>query len=105
MNFLLEPVPLAAECAAGVALVVAVASRFSRRIRRVDREELPRYTELRRYTLLGTGTGGDPLLYETTRPPGTIISREIDGHREQFELTDVLLRDGTYAAEKLDRYV
>jgi hypothetical protein len=61
---------------------------------------------LRRYTLLGTvGDDGGPLLYETTRAPGTVISRDIGGHREQFELTHVLLRDGTYAAEHLDRYV
>ncbi|GAA2607334.1 hypothetical protein [Streptomyces lienomycini] len=58
---------------------------------------------LRRYTLLRAGgPDGDPVTYETTRPAGTIITRQVDGHPRYFELTDVPLGDGTFAAEPLD---
>jgi hypothetical protein len=40
----------------------------------------------------------------STRPPGTVITRLIRGHAERFELTDVQLYNGTFAAEPLDRY-
>ncbi|WP_216353435.1 hypothetical protein [Streptomyces sp. JHA26] len=51
---------------------------------------------LRRYTLLRT-----PGQYETTRPAGTVITRQVDGQPQYFELTDVPLGDGTFAAEPL----
>lgn len=59
---------------------------------------------LRRYTLLRTvGPDGAPDHYETTRPPGTVIThRVVGGHPQRFELTDVPLGDGTFAAEPLD---
>ncbi|MGW4823470.1 hypothetical protein ACWEP4_32095 [Streptomyces sp. NPDC004227] len=59
---------------------------------------------LRCYTLLRTaGAHGCPEQYETTWPTGTVITHRVDGGRPQrFELTDVPLGDGTYAAEPLD---
>lgn len=61
---------------------------------------------LRRYTLLGTvAADGNPVQHPTTRPAGTTITREINGVRERFELTNALLHDGTYAAEPMDLYV
>ncbi|MEV7616157.1 hypothetical protein [Streptomyces sp. NPDC089799] len=57
----------------------------------------------RRYTLLRTAVGGGtPDQYETTRPPGTVITYRVNGHPQRFELTDAPLGDGTYAAEPLD---
>ncbi|MFC1443071.1 hypothetical protein ABUW04_33010 [Streptacidiphilus sp. N1-10] len=65
-----------------------------------------RRRELRRYTLLGTQDAhGNPLLYDTTRNAGNVLIRVVEGHRSTFELTDVQLRDGTYAAEPLDSYL
>ncbi|MER7759135.1 hypothetical protein [Streptomyces sp. NPDC097619] len=62
---------------------------------------------LRRYTLLNSvDSAGSPLIHVTTRRAGTVIRREAGGAgAERFELTDVLLPDGTYAAEPLDRYL
>ncbi|GAV43840.1 hypothetical protein [Streptomyces acidiscabies] len=58
---------------------------------------------LRRFRLLGTaGADGTPLYYETTRAPGSIVTRRVDGLPQRFELTDAPLGDGTYAAEPLD---
>ncbi|MEX2985635.1 hypothetical protein [Streptomyces sp. C36] len=58
---------------------------------------------LRRYTLLRTsGLHGTADQYETTRPPGTVITHRIGDRPQRFELTDVPLGDGTYAAEPLD---
>ncbi|WP_405438486.1 hypothetical protein OG373_13785 [Streptomyces avidinii] len=54
---------------------------------------------LRRYTLLRTCGPGQ---YDTTRPSGTVITHHIDGRTQRFELTDVALGDGTYAAEPID---
>ncbi|MGW0902956.1 hypothetical protein [Streptomyces sp. NPDC002853] len=59
--------------------------------------------QLRRYTLLRTtGVDGTPDRYETTRPPGTVITHRVSGLPQRFELTDAPLGDGTYAAEPLD---
>ncbi|MFD4664762.1 hypothetical protein [Streptomyces halstedii] len=58
---------------------------------------------LRRFSLLGTtGTDGTPLYFETTRAPGSVITRRVGGLSQRFELTDAPLGDGTYAAEPLD---
>ncbi|GAA1918778.1 hypothetical protein GCM10009837_50030 [Streptomyces durmitorensis] len=55
------------------------------------------------YTLLRTtGSDGAPDRYETTRPPGTVITHRVDGFPQRFELTDAPLGDGTFAAEPLD---
>ncbi|MFG2719752.1 hypothetical protein ACGFW5_15850 [Streptomyces sp. NPDC048416] len=73
----------AAQLAAGAALV-----------------EQPR--RLRDYTLLRTtGPDGAPVHYTTTRPHGSVITHQIDGRPRDFELTDLPLGDGTYAAEPL----
>lgn len=58
---------------------------------------------LRRYTLLRTADpDGGLARYTTTRPPGTVITHLINGHPQHFELTDVAVGDGTYAAEPLE---
>jgi hypothetical protein len=58
---------------------------------------------LRRYTLLRTsGPDGAPEQYETTRPTGTVITHRVAGRPQRFELTDVPLSDGTFAAEPFD---
>ncbi|MFF2305969.1 hypothetical protein ACFVVP_26105 [Streptomyces sp. NPDC058128] len=58
--------------------------------------------QLRRYTLLRTtGPDGTPVYYASTRPPGTVVTHPVDGHPQPFELTDIPLGDGTYAAEPL----
>ncbi|MCF1593364.1 hypothetical protein [Streptomyces muensis] len=65
-----------------------------------------RKNRARSYTVLNTvGTNGNPVQHLTTRPPGTVITLEVNGRRERFELTDVRLPDGTFAAEPVDRYV
>ncbi|MFE3830573.1 hypothetical protein [Streptomyces sp. NPDC059092] len=58
----------------------------------------------KRYTLLGTSGDCGPVQLTSTRPPGTVVTWLISGHRERFELTDVPLCDGTFAAEPVDRY-
>ncbi|MFD5516314.1 hypothetical protein [Streptomyces sp. NPDC127066] len=58
---------------------------------------------LRHYTLLRTtGPDGSPGQYTTTRPTGTVIVHQVNGHLRRFELTPVPLADGTFAAEPLD---
>ncbi|WP_326655975.1 hypothetical protein [Streptomyces anthocyanicus] len=58
---------------------------------------------VRHFILLRTeGVDGTPVRYETTRPAGTKITPWVDGRQRLFELTDVQLEDGTYAAEPLD---
>ncbi|MFJ4242793.1 hypothetical protein ACIP17_19520 [Streptomyces iakyrus] len=60
----------------------------------------------RRYTLLNTvAPDGGPVRLLTTRPPGTVLTLEVNGQRERYELTGVRLPDDTYAAEPADRYV
>ncbi|MFD5299534.1 hypothetical protein ACFWJU_30565 [Streptomyces mutabilis] len=72
-----------------------------RRIRATPSEP-PR---VRCFTLLRTeGVDGTPVRYETTRPSGTKITPWVDGRQRLYELTDVQLEDGTYAAEPLDRF-
>jgi hypothetical protein len=59
----------------------------------------------RRVTLLGTVTNsGEPVQLTTTRPAGTTITYQTGGLVETFELTDVPLYDGTFAAEPVNRY-
>ncbi|RPF24724.1 hypothetical protein [Streptomyces sp. TLI_185] len=60
----------------------------------------------RRYTLLNSAApDGSPIVHLTTRRAGTIIRRDVGRGPERFELTNVQLPDGTYAAEPIDRYV
>ncbi|MFD9633682.1 hypothetical protein [Streptomyces violascens] len=93
--------------AVGAAAVIALGRLLSRRVRDVQGAGTTALSEgsrvLRRYTLLRTaGPDGAPDQYETTRPPGTVITHRIGGHPQRFELTDVPLGDGTYAAEPFD---
>lgn len=58
----------------------------------------------RRYTLLDTVTGdGLPVQVTTTRPMGMLITQTLNGRQRWFELTNVRLHDGTFAAEPIDR--
>ncbi|MCX4971044.1 hypothetical protein OHA98_41260 [Streptomyces sp. NBC_00654] len=59
----------------------------------------------RRYTLLGTLTeDGSPKQLTSTRSAGTVIVWPMGHGQERFELTDVQLYDGTFAAEPATRY-
>ncbi|MCW8216105.1 MULTISPECIES: hypothetical protein [Streptomyces] len=79
--------------------LAAVATRLYRRRRTTPTP--PRV--LRRFSLLGTAdAGGTPLYYETTRAPGSVVTRRVGSLPQRFELTDAPLGDGTYAAEPLD---
>jgi hypothetical protein len=63
----------------------------------------PEPPRVRRFTLLRTeSVDGTPVRYETTRPTGTKITPWVDGRQRLYELTDVQLEDGSYAAEPLD---
>jgi hypothetical protein len=58
----------------------------------------------RRYTLLDTVTDdGLPIQVTTTRPVGTLITHTFTGQERHFELTNVRLHDGTFAAEAIAR--
>ncbi|AQS66866.1 hypothetical protein [Streptomyces pactum] len=86
-----------------VLLAAAVAgTRLYRRSPAATPAEPPR---VRRFTLLRTEEAdGRPVRYETTRPTGTKITPWVSGRQRLFELTDVQLEDGTYAAEPLDHF-
>lgn len=92
--------------ALGAAAVIALASRAWRRLssRRAAAGTAPDGPRaLRRYTLLRSfDTDGTPHQYETTRPTGTVIIQRVDGQSRNFELTDIPLGDGTFAAEPVD---
>ncbi|MFG2630377.1 hypothetical protein [Streptomyces sp. NPDC048473] len=63
------------------------------------------YATVRRYTLLGTSAeDGSPIQLASTRSAGTVIVWPVGARQERFELTDVRLYDGTFAAEPVDRY-
>ncbi|MET8394524.1 hypothetical protein ABZV59_21800 [Streptomyces anthocyanicus] len=63
----------------------------------------PTPRRLRNFTLLRTERAdGTPVRYETTQPTGTKITQWVDGRQHLYELTDVQLEDGNYAAEPLD---
>ncbi|MFF4763348.1 hypothetical protein [Streptomyces sp. NPDC001292] len=107
MSLLTDALPglLSATGAAGVVALASAARRrlLSRRPRTTQRPGTAAALEgpraLRRYTLLRTA---GPDQYETTRPTGTVITHQVDGRPQRFELTDVPLGDGTFAAEPLD---
>lgn len=85
----------------GAAAVIALASAAWRRLSSRRADAAPDGTRaLRRYTLLrSVDPDGTPYQYETTRPPGTVITQRVNGQSRHFELTDALLGDGTFAAE------
>ncbi|MFF4647359.1 hypothetical protein [Streptomyces sp. NPDC001389] len=61
---------------------------------------------VRTYTLLGArAADGQPVHLPSSRPVGArIIWRGPVGKGEEFELTDSVLTDGTYAAERVGPY-
>ncbi|MFC8408047.1 hypothetical protein ACFUG9_31385 [Streptomyces griseoincarnatus] len=78
-------------------------SRRPRATQRVEATASEGPRMLRRYTLLRTtGPNGVPAHYDTTLPPGTVITSSVDGHPQRFELTDVPFGDGSFVAEPLD---
>lgn len=60
----------------------------------------------RTYTLLGArAADGQPVHWPSSRPAGIRVTwSSPTGKREQFELTDAVLPDGTYAAERVSVY-
>ncbi|MFB8211102.1 hypothetical protein [Streptomyces sp. NPDC056010] len=84
-----------------VLLVAAAAGTWLFRRSHPVQPEPPR---VRSFTLLRTeGADGVAVQYETTRPAGTRITPWVDGYQRLYELTDVRLEDGSYAAEPLDQ--
>ncbi|MFE4547949.1 hypothetical protein [Streptomyces sp. NPDC056785] len=60
---------------------------------------------IRKYTLLGTASGdGGAVQVMSTRLAGAILVWPVGDRQERFELTDVQLFDGSFAAEPVDRY-
>ncbi|MFC9219359.1 hypothetical protein ACFT8W_00825 [Streptomyces hygroscopicus] len=58
----------------------------------------------RRYTLRDAVTDDSfAIQVMTIRPVGTLITQTLTGQEQHFELTDVGLSDGTFAAEPIDR--
>lgn len=89
-----------------VILLLALAERARRR-RRARRgvDPTPDSAQARTYTLPGTlASDGHPVRIVSTRPAGTVIYHVGLNGREEFELTDATLSDGTYATEPLGRY-
>ncbi|MFJ2745389.1 hypothetical protein ACIO3O_37665 [Streptomyces sp. NPDC087440] len=57
----------------------------------------------RLYTLYSTtGPDGHPLQRVSTQPPGTYAVFYVDGSPRRFLLTETLLRDGSFGAERAD---
>jgi hypothetical protein len=82
-------------------LAAGIAGTWVHRRMRATPPEPPR---VRHFTLLRTeNADGTPVRYETTRPTGTKITPWVAGRQRLYELTEVQLEDGTYAAEPLDR--
>ncbi|MFE5713438.1 hypothetical protein ACFQ7J_21815 [Streptomyces sp. NPDC056501] len=61
---------------------------------------------VRTYTLLGArAADGQPVHLPSSRLAGTRVTwSDPAGKREQFELSDAVLPDGTYAAERVSAY-
>ncbi|MFI2765691.1 hypothetical protein ACH5A3_44035 [Streptomyces echinatus] len=56
---------------------------------------------VRIYTLLGArASDGQPVHLPSSRPAGTVVTWTGPGGAERFELTDGVLPDGTYAADR-----
>ncbi|MFJ4931571.1 hypothetical protein [Streptomyces sp. NPDC088736] len=72
----------------------------------IPRPELDaQFRAIRRYTLLGTASGdGGAVQVMSTRLAGAILVWPVGDRQERFELTDVQLFDGSFAAEPVDRY-
>ncbi|MFD0126628.1 hypothetical protein [Streptomyces virginiae] len=60
---------------------------------------------LRTYTLIGArAADGQPVHLPSSRPAGTVVTWGGPTGAERFELTDGVLSDGTYAAERVALY-
>ncbi|MFD9047946.1 hypothetical protein [Streptomyces zaomyceticus] len=61
---------------------------------------------VRTYTLLGArAADGQPVHLPSSRPAGIRVTWSGPDKTEQFELTDAVLPDGTYAAERVSAYL
>ncbi|MFF5960391.1 hypothetical protein [Streptomyces luteogriseus] len=88
---------------AAVGLIVTGLTAAASWLYRRRRSSLTPPRVLRRFSLLGTtGADGGPVQYETTRAPGSVITRRIGSLSHRFELTEAPIGDGTFAAEPLD---
>jgi hypothetical protein len=102
-----------AELLGGLAVILflALAERVRRQRRAIARRGVAPAPgssdslQARTYTLSGTlAPDGHPVRIVSTRPAGTVIYHHGRIGREEFELTDAMLTDGTYATEPLCRY-
>lgn len=60
---------------------------------------------VRTYTLLGSrAADGQPVHLPSSRPAGMVVTWTGPAGPERFELTDAVLPDGTYAAERTALY-
>ncbi|MFE5534811.1 hypothetical protein [Streptomyces sp. NPDC056492] len=98
-----------AETLGGLTVLTAVAacSWFGRRwaARRAANDRPAAAGPIRTYTLLGArAADGQPVHFPSGRPAGTEVTWAGPAGKEKFELTDGILADGTYAAERLSVY-
>jgi hypothetical protein len=98
-----------AELLGGLAVILLLAlTERARRQRQAVRRGVaptPCSPQARTYTLPGTlAPDGHPVRIVSTRPAGTVIYHPGRIGRDEFELTDAMLSDGTYATEPLSRY-
>ncbi len=79
-------------------------ARTHRAAARPAAQPVPGARVLRTYTLIGVrAADGQPVHLPSSRPAGTVLTWPGPGGAgagEQFELTDAVLPDGTYAAER-----
>ncbi|MFF8681141.1 hypothetical protein ACF07F_24815 [Streptomyces sp. NPDC015237] len=99
--------------ALGAAMAVGLATFIARKLRGTRPALMPpsgppgdqSAPAARRFTLLETTQdNGGTVQITTTRPAGTVITYRSDDLIERFELTDIPLHDGSFAAEPVDRY-
>lgn len=107
MKILVEALPELLGALGSTGLISAVAWCLGRR--RASRQAAPQpsteHRTIRRYTLLGTtNRAGGPVQMMSTRPAGAVLVWPVGDRQERFELTDIQLVDGTFAAEPVDRF-
>ncbi|MFD9575149.1 hypothetical protein ACFWBI_35670 [Streptomyces sp. NPDC059982] len=103
-----------AETLGGLTLLAGAAAwgRFRRRRIPADPRVAPAISSgeavrpVRTYTLLGArAADGQPVHLPSSRPAGIRVTwSDPTGKTKQFELTDAVLPDGTYAAEHVSAY-
>ncbi|MFM9543995.1 hypothetical protein [Streptomyces turgidiscabies] len=97
---------LAAPAYTALGLKAYVAEARGARFRPAPAVAVAKAPVVRRYTLLGSTTAdGREAQITSTRLAGSTLLHVVGGRAERFELTDVRLHDGTYAAEPVDRYL